>query len=334
MVHALQAGQDPKELVRQLTSYLLHKHYCENDVEALVSLFDQEGFFWFGAAEQEFATGAQAVAAIFRQFAGKVPKCNISGEEYQVMELAPGAYLCAGRAWIATDPETQVYLRVHQRITTVFRFREGRAWCSHIHISNPYAEMVEEDVGFPTQVARQTYEYLQEQVEKQKRQIEEQTAELQRLSFEDAMTGMYNHNRFYLDMEDRRYAGAATLGVACFDINGLKEVNDRAGHLAGDDYIREAARHIITAFPGLCYRVGGDEFLVIWEGVAEEDFRRQVDAACATVKEHGVQIAAGISWRAAPCDARRQVDEADQHMYRDKALYYGRPGYYRHSGGE
>ena len=42
--------------------------------------------------------------------------------------------------------------------------------------------MVPEDVGFPTQVAQQTYQYLQEQVEKQKQLIADQTAELQRLS--------------------------------------------------------------------------------------------------------------------------------------------------------
>ena len=38
--------------------------------------------------------------------------------------------------------------------------------------------MVEGDVGFPTKVARQTYEYLQQCVEEQKKQIAEQTAEL------------------------------------------------------------------------------------------------------------------------------------------------------------
>lgn len=332
MVNLLQPGQDPKALVQTLTSYLMHKHYCENDVEALVALFDPEDFFWLGAAEQEYAAGRRQVAEIFRRFAGKVPACNITGEEYQVMELSPGAYLCYGRAWIATDPATQVYIRVHQRITTAFRFWEGRAFCTHIHISNPYSEMVPEDVGFPTQVAQQTYQYLQEQVEKQKQLIADQTAELMRLSFEDLMTGMYNHNRFYRDMESGRFAQASALGVACFDINGLKGVNDRAGHLAGDEFIREAARHIIAAFPGLGYRLGGDEFLVLWEGVEEDVFRQRVKEACAQALAHGVPVASGVSWRAAPCDVRRQVDEADRLMYLDKERYYGRPGYYRKGG--
>ena len=47
---------------------------------------------------------------------------------------------------------------------------------------------------------------------------------------------------------------------------------------------------------------------------------------------HGVPVASGVSWRAAPCDVRRQVDEADRLMYLDKERYYGRPGYYRKGG--
>ena len=124
-------------------------------------------------------------------------------------------------------------------------------------------------------------------MEKQKQLIADQTAELQRLSFEDLMTGMYNHNRFYRDMESGRFAQASALGVACFDINGLKGGQRPRRHLAGDEFIREAARHIIAAFPGLGYRLGGDEFLVLWEGVEEDVFRQRVKEACAQALAHG-----------------------------------------------
>lgn len=68
MVNLLQPGQDPKALVQTLTSYLMHKHYCENDVEALVALFDPEDFFWLGAAEQEYAAGSRQVTECVRNF--------------------------------------------------------------------------------------------------------------------------------------------------------------------------------------------------------------------------------------------------------------------------
>ena len=125
-----------------LTSHLMHKHYCENDVEGILAWFD-DLFLWFGAGEGEYAAGTEAVKAIFRQFVGKVPRCNISGEHYDAITIAPGVFLCTGRLWIATDPSTNVYLRVHQRVAMAYRAVEGELRCCHIHISNPYAEMME-----------------------------------------------------------------------------------------------------------------------------------------------------------------------------------------------
>ena len=139
-----------------LTSYLMHRHYCENDVDGILAWFDDR-FLWLGTGEEEYASGTETVKAIFRQFAGKVPKCNISDEHYDAIAIAPGVFVCTGRLWIATDPSTNVYLRVHQRVAMVFRAVEGTLRCCHIHISNPYADMTVGDVGFPTRVARQTY---------------------------------------------------------------------------------------------------------------------------------------------------------------------------------
>lgn len=112
--------EERKHAAIELTRHLVRKHYCENDTEALIALFD-EPMAWFGAGEDEYATGRDTISAIFREFAGKVPKCNLSGEEYSAMELGPDVYLCTGRMWITTDPATNIYLQVHQRITTIFR---------------------------------------------------------------------------------------------------------------------------------------------------------------------------------------------------------------------
>ncbi|WP_294520325.1 nuclear transport factor 2 family protein [uncultured Pseudoflavonifractor sp.] len=218
-----------------LTSLMVHKHYCKNDVEAIIALMDRD-IVWLGTAENEYAAGLDTVAEIFRRFAGQVPRCNVSGETYSTLPLGADAWLCAGRMWIATDPSTGISLRVHQRITTVFRRTDRGLRCCHIHISNPYEEMVEDDVGFPVKMARQSYQYLQEQIEAQKKQIAAQTAALRRMSFEDALTGVYNRNKFSQVADSR--AAFSRLGVACFDLNGLKEANDHLGHSAGDELLR------------------------------------------------------------------------------------------------
>lgn len=318
-----QETQELLQKIRDLTRFMLQKHYCENDVEAVVSLFDED-LIWLGAGEDEWGRGGAAVTEIFRSFAGKIPPCNLSEEEYHVQAIAPDAYLCSGRVWITTDASTQISLRVHQRITAVFRRREGEFRCCHVHVSNPYDDM-RGDTGFPFQMALQSYRYLQEQVEAQKRQIATQTALLERLSYEDTLTGLFNRNKFNQVMTNLASDREGTLGIACFDLNGLKALNDTEGHHSGDELLCQAASVLRHFFPGTVYRTGGDEFVVIDSVSGEELFRSTVHAARQTLEEEGVSCSAGLSWRSTDRDAEAQYEEADRAMYQDKRRYYSRP---------
>ena len=309
------------QAVKELTSFLLHKHYCENNVEAIIDLFDDK-LSWFGAGEHEYEVGTEKISGIFRQFVGMVPKCNIWNEEYHVIDISPDVYICTGRAWIATDPSTSIYLCVHQRITAVFRWADGTPRCCHIHISNPYSEMTQEDVGFPTQMGQHTYEYLHQCIDEYKRKIKEQTEILKRLSFEDSLTGLFNRNKFNHAMQSSEMASLSQLGVASIDLNALKKVNDQMGHSAGDSLICCTADHIARVFPGRAYRIGGDEFLVIDTELEESVFRKAISAMQANMAQDGISVSTGISWRCGCCNIKEQFDEADRLMYRAKAEFY------------
>ena len=310
-----------KQSVMELNSFMVHKYYCENDVNAVINQM-AEDIIWLGTGEHEFAVGRETVSGIFRQFVGLVPKCNISEENYHVIQITPESFLCSGRMWIATDASTQISLRVHQRITTVFRWTDGRLYCCHIHISNPYGEMAEEEIGFPTKMAQQSLQYLKEQIAAQKAQIEKQTDVLRRLSYEDALTGLYNRNKFNQVLAANGTCTSRRLGVACFDLNGLKVVNDQQGHSAGDSLIRDTADQLRAAFNGMAYRIGGDEFVVIDSSREEEEFRAAVDAVRARMSQYGILCSVGISWRSVRCNAEAQFEEADQMMYEDKRRFY------------
>ena len=321
---AIHTADTPREqIIRDLTRTMLHKHYCENDVEYLIAQMSGD-ILWLGAAEHEYGAG-QAVAQTFRSFAGQIPPCSLSDEDYHVLEISPDAYLCAGRLWIATDPATGIALRVHQRFTLVFRWTDTGPTCCHIHISNPYSEMSAEDVGFPGKLARQSYQYLQEQLAAQERQLEEQTILLRRLSFEDTLTGLYNRNKFSQLLQDDQDARRPCLGVACFDLNGLKQINDRQGHRAGDAFIRGAADQLRQVFPDRIYRIGGDEFVVIDEA-PEEEFRQNVRAVQAGMDRHNISCSVGVCWRQTGCSIQEQIDEADRQMYQAKRLFYSVKG--------
>lgn len=155
-------GAQRMEEAKRLASRLMHLHYCENDVDSIISAFAPE-FLWMGAGEDEYIAGRQACTGAFRQMKGEIPRCNIWDEEYDVIQPAAGFYIVTGRMWIATDPSTRMYLKVHQRVSFVFQETDEGLKCSHIHCSNPYQEMMEGE-QFPEKIGRQSYEYVQERL--------------------------------------------------------------------------------------------------------------------------------------------------------------------------
>ena len=81
-------------------------------------------------------------------------------------------------------------------------------------------------------------------------------------------------NKIVEALNNRIYSGMADFSVAVFDINGLKSVNDSYGHEAGDLLICGVADCIIDVFGGdRCFRIGGDEFIVIMMNTQEKDIR-------------------------------------------------------------
>ena len=70
----------------------------------------------------------------------------------------------------------------------------------------------------------------------------------------------------------QRDTSETVLGIACFDLNGLKEVNDDRGHSAGDALICRAAEQLRQIFEDRVYRTGGDEFVIVDTQMDETSF--------------------------------------------------------------
>lgn len=169
--------QQRLEDVKKLASRMMHMHYCEHDIEGITSCFSEQ-FSWMGAGEQEYLSGRQACADHFRKFRETIPDCNIWDEEYQVVCPMEDLYVVMGRMWITTDPSTQMYLKVHQRVTFVFQDTEKGLTCSHIHCSNPYQEMMDGE-SFPEKIGRQSYEYVQERLNALEEETKQQNRQLE-----------------------------------------------------------------------------------------------------------------------------------------------------------
>ena len=121
------------------------------------------------------------------------------------------------------------------------------------------------------------------------------------LAYRDALTGLRNttaYKAWVSEFDRQRQENALEFGVVVFDINYLKEVNDRYGHDGGNKLIVAAARIISDTFKrSPVFRIGGDEFVAILQNRDLQDHDeliRKLYEACGQemllVGEHRIQV--------------------------------------------
>ncbi|MFA5732583.1 MAG: EAL domain-containing protein, partial [Acidithiobacillus sp.] len=151
----------------------------------------------------------------------------------------------------------------------------------------------------------------------------------------DILTGLPNREALRL-VFDQALARAdrqeQLLAVGFLDLDAFKLVNDRYGHAAGDDLLKEMARRLQGAVrrTDTVARLGGDEFVLLLEGLRGVDQLDQVLARLQTAivqpfliqgKEISLQASLGLTIY--PFDEAADADlllrHADQAMYAAKA---------------
>jgi diguanylate cyclase (GGDEF)-like protein len=145
----------------------------------------------------------------------------------------------------------------------------------------------------------------------------------------DHLTGLLNQAALSRRVDE---SGAFEGVVAVCDMDNFKDVNDRYGHLVGDEILRNignllksSIRHEDEAF-----RWGGDEFVILFHNQRTEVASKRMQEISARLREfrvrgHGV-LPITFSWGTAEAAGRvlrEALDEADQSMY---ALKRGKQG--------
>lgn len=151
---------------------------------------------------------------------------------------------------------------------------------------------------------------------------EKEKTKLKNLSYVDSLTYAQNRNHFNEYIEQNRNKELHSLGVIYLDLNGLKEINDKMGHIAGDTLIISASYALQEIFLDNSYRVGGDEFVVIEQDVSELLFFDQYAKLLKRMKELEIRVATGCVWKETCSNLSETLQEADQKMYEDKKRYY------------
>src|SRR5438309_9986359 len=169
-----------------------------------------------------------------------------------------------------------------------------------------------------------TYEVITEDVTKQ-RQLEDH---LRQQAARDPLTGLgnYRHLAEVLDMEIKRSERTGReFALLLFDLDGLKQINDRYGHLTGSHAICRVAdvlsfcRDIDTPA-----RYGGDEFAVVLPETGAEAANQVAQRICDSIANDGMgpllSVSAGVA--VYPHDGERieaLLRKADVAMYAMKA---------------
>lgn len=147
------------------------------------------------------------------------------------------------------------------------------------------------------------------------------TNELVYRNTHDELTDLGNR-RSYNETLDMLNGMDVSVGVSFIDINGLKNINDSHGHEEGDSLIKETATLIASVFKKkYCYRVGGDEFIVIIPNITKDHFEEEV--AKLRKKAKAISIAVGAIWSDNVNEMNKLIEQADKLMYVDKEAYFG-----------
>lgn len=169
---------------------------------------------------------------------------------------------------------------------------------------------------------------------------------LERMADEDSMLPIANRRAFVRELTrlisySERYGTAGS--VLYFDLNGMKEINDRFGHAAGDEALRHFAQLLVANVrdSDVVGRLGGDEFGVILAQADEAQARDKAASLVQVVVEQpltwqgevlSLSCAVGIHQFSGRQNADEALSRADADMYDEKRRYYAELGKQRESG--
>ena len=160
-------------------------------------------------------------------------------------------------------------------------------------------------------------------------ELENAHRKMERLSYEDGLTGAWN--RRYFEVQFKRVArrmlerSNSRVFFGLLDIDDFKQINDLHGHLAGDDVLKKITEVFQQSLGESSYvfRIGGDEFVILFETgdyrvplqQATDKLRKQSANSPAVNVSIGVIEVQGVH---SEIDLEKLYKQADKSLYQAK----------------
>ncbi len=162
-------------------------------------------------------------------------------------------------------------------------------------------------------------------------QVEDEKSRLEKLSLTDFLTGIYNIRYFYhriIEEFSRSQRYAVPISCLMLDIDHFKKINDRFGHKAGDQVLKEFAQLLKkqSRKSDVLARYGGEEFIILLPQTSHDGAMSEAERIRKIVETHafrylkkkeGLTISLGVA--ASPHDRIRTHD--DLISFADQALF-------------
>lgn len=135
----------------------------------------------------------------------------------------------------------------------------------------------------------------------------------------DELTGALLRKKLYSTLENNK----GLYALISLDFNDLKKVNDQFGHQAGDKALVDFVKMVREILPtnSEIYRMGGDEFIILYHTTDENDVKQLIDKIQNGVKKLKFSVAIGYAMKNIFKSFEQAFEEADKEMYISKNNY-------------
>jgi diguanylate cyclase (GGDEF)-like protein len=155
--------------------------------------------------------------------------------------------------------------------------------------------LTEADLSAPVRQALQTLLAEIDDLRGEVARLKARLAEAEGLADQDPLTPLLNRRAFMRELNRirtfaQRYGSPASL--IYFDVDGLKSINDRFGHAAGDAALKAIAERLLANVreSDIVARMGGDEFAVVLVQADRFTAKAKAESLAAMVSETPVQL--------------------------------------------